>query len=337
LVDNLFFAGSYQIFAQNVEGAISAVGNLFTFNPRLYFFPADLSNFEFVGNTVDGAGANTAGSTSATTLDLNKAKTINITGNTFGLCTDSSINIIAAEGGVIANNTMVDNGFNSSIVTPTQNSHGAIRLAGCQNVVVEGNSIVTPASGSGVFNNFGIFCVDGTLPSKNVISNNFVSFAYNGAGFRGQPRRINVTDADIVNDNYTSEPTVVTPEWRIHDGFMGQISLYRQGQTDASGTSPFDLSKMAQARLVYHFTALTTADQIMLEVLVGRIHSTGAYAILNVIDDGVAGAGLGPHTVSAGNTVTFSISGTDLVVTFAITTDSILTSLQFSGAKRISA
>ena len=332
LEDNVFFAGSYQIFAQNVEGKFLAIGNSFQFNSRLSLFPADLDLFHFVGNTVDGAGANNAGSTSPTTLDLNKARNINIAGNTFGLCTDSSINIIAAEGGVIANNTIVDAGFNSSVVTPIDSSFGAIRLAGCQNVVVEGNSIVTPSVGT--FNNFGIFCVDGVLPSKNVISNNFVGAAYNGTAYRNQPRRINVTDADIVNDNFTGSPDIVSPEIRIHDGWGGQISLFRQGQTIASGTSDFDVSKFAQAKLVFHFAALTTADQIMLEVLVGRATSTGAYVILNVLDDGVAGAGLGPHTVSAGNTVTFSIVGTSVRTTYAITTDTILTSTQFSGAKR---
>jgi hypothetical protein len=324
-----FFGGSFQIYANDVTGFINAVNCQFEFQARIKIAPATLDSFLFVGNKHYGSGGN------GTALDINSAKKVTIVGNEFGLSTESTINILAAVGGTIANNTVIDSGFDASLVTPTADAYGAIRLVGCQNVVVEGNSVITPDAAA--YNNFGIFSLDGTLPSKNIFSNNFVSSAYNGAAYRSQPRRINVADGDIVSDNYTGDPDTVVPEWRIHDGFMGQISLYRQIQTDASGTSDFDVSKFAQAKLVYHFAAVSTADQVMLEVLVGRANTTGAYVILNVLDDGVAGAGLGPHTVSAGNTVTFSISGSAVRVTYSITTDPILTSLQFSGAKRIGA
>jgi hypothetical protein len=328
--NSLFFSGSFQIYANDVTGFIKATGCQFTYNARIKVAPATLDEFLLVGNRFEG-GAN------GTVLDVNKSKVVTIDGNSFILSVESTINIIASDGGVISNNTITDSGYNAPLVTPTASAYGAIRLVGCQNVVVEGNSVTTPGSVSGVFNNFGIFSLDGTLPSKNVFSNNFVSGVYNGAGYRGQARRINVADGDVVSDNYTGNPDIVTPEWRIHDGWGGRISLYRQGQTSTSGTSDFDVSKFAQAKLVFHFAALSTADQVMLEVLVGRAHTTGAYVILNVLDDGVAGAGLGPHTVSAGNTVTFSISGTNLRTTYAITTDPILTSIQFSGAKHINA
>jgi hypothetical protein len=325
-----FFSGSYQIYANDVTGFVYATGCQFEFNARIKIAPATLNEFSFVGNKHDGSGAN------GTSLDINSAQKVTIVGNSFGLTIESSINILGAVGGTIANNTVIDSGYNAVLVTPTTSAFAGIRLVGCQNVVVEGNSVITPDAAA--YNNFGIFSLDGALPSKNVFSNNFVSGAYNGAGYRGQPRRINVADGDVVSDNFTGNPETVTPEWRIHDGWNGQISLYRQATTSASGTSDFDLAKFAQAKLVFHFAALSTADQVMLEVLVGRAHTTGAYVILNVIDDGVAGAGLGPHTISAGpNTVTFSISGTNLRTTYSITTDPILTSLQFSGAKRISA
>ena len=45
---------------------------------------------------------------------------------------------------------------------------------------------------------------------------------------------------------------------------------------------------------------------------------TGVWSILNVNNNGVVGAGNGPFSIIVGNTVTFSISGTDLVATFVV-------------------
>ena len=327
--DSLFFDGSYAVYAADVDGFFQSADCQYELKTRLKFFPATMDSFTFVGNYHEGGGS------LGTALDINSTQNVTIVGNSFGLTAESSINILGAVGGTIANNTVIDSGYNAPLITPTTSAYAGIRLVGCQNVIVEGNSVITPDAAT--YNNFGIISLDGTLPSKNVFSNNFVSGEYNGASYRNQPRRINVADGDVVSDNLTGNNDTRTPEWRIHDGWGGQISLYRQGLTSTSGTSDFDLAKFAQAKLVFHFAALSTVDQVMLEVLVGRAHTTGAYVILNVLDDGVAGAGLGPHTVSAGNTVTFSISGTNLRTTYAITTDPILTSLQFSGAKRIGA
>ena len=326
--DSLFFSGSFAIYANDVSGLFQSTGCQYTYNTRLKFFPATMDSFTFVGNYHEGSGSN------GTALDLNYSENIVITGNHFGTSVESTVNVLGAIGGTIANNTIVNSGYNASPVTPETLAHGAIRLVGCQNVVVEGNSVITPGTDDGaVFNNFGIFLLDGTLPSKNIVSNNFVSGAYNNSGYRSQPRRINVTSADILNDNYTGNPSTTTPEWRIHDGWGGRISLYRQGQTDASTTSDLPLTGMAAARVTYHFAMVSTTDNAMFEVLVGEAHTTGAYSILNVIKNGVAGAGNGPHTISAGNTITFSINATNLRTTYAITTDPILTSIQFTGAK----
>jgi hypothetical protein len=141
----------------------------------------------------------------------------------------------------------------------------------------------------------------------------------------------------VLNDNYTGDPDTTTPEWRIHDGWGGRISLYRQGQVSASTTIGTPMLGMASAKVNYHFAMASTVDNIMFEVLIGRQYTTGVYVILNVIQNGSPGAGLGPHPVSIGNTVAFSISGSDLVVTYVITTDPILTSTQFVGAKAINA
>lgn len=326
--DSLFFSGSYAIYADDVEGIFQSTGCQYTYNTRLKFFPANFDVFEFVGNFHEGSGGN------GTAFDLNSAKQVNIVGNHFGLSVESTINLIDVQGGVVANNTIVDSGYNASPVAPPL-SHAAIRLSGCSNVVVEGNSIITPGtSGGAVYNNFGIFTVD---PSACVISNNYVSGAYNGAGYRDQPRRINVGASDIVNDNYTGSPTTTTPEWRIHDGFGGQLSLYRQSQISTSTTSDTPLSKYAQARITFHFAQVSTTDNAMYEVLIGRQNTTGAYVILNVSQNGNPGAGNGPHTVGAGNTIAFSISGTNLRVTYVLTTDPILTSIQLSAAKHVNA
>lgn len=324
-----FFGGSYQIYANDVTGFVYATGCQFELNARIKIAPATLEEFSFVGNKHDGSGSN------GTALDINYAKKVNIVGNTFGISTESSINILGAIGGTIANNTVIDSGFNAPLISPVTLAHAGIRLVGCQNVVVEGNSVITPDAAA--YNNFGIFSLDGALPSKNIFSNNFVSGEYNGAGYRGQPRRINVSTGDIVSDNYTGDPDTRTPEWRIHDGWGGRISLYRQGETAASTTSDMPLTGMASVKATYHFAMQSTTDNDMFEVLVGQSFSSGAYNILNVIKNGVAGAGNGPHTISAGNTVTFSISSDNIRVTYVIGTDPILTSIQFVGAKKLNA
>lgn len=331
--DSLFFSGSYSIYANDVSGFFQSTGCQYTYNNRLKFFPATMDSFTFVGNYHEGSGSN------GTALDLNYSENVVITGNHFGLSVESTVNVLGATGGTISNNTIVNSGYNASPVTPVTSAYGAIRMVGCQNVVVEGNSVVTPGTVDGaVFNNFGIFLLDGTLPSKNIVSNNFVSDAYNNTGYRGQPCRINVTTADVLNDNYTGSPDTTTPEWRIHDGWGGRISLYRQSEVGTSTTSDLVITGMASVKATYHFAMVSTTDNAMFEVLVGEAHTTGAYSILNVIQNGVAGAGNGPHTISAGpNTVTFSINGDNIRVTYSIATDSMLTSVQFVGAKKINA
>jgi hypothetical protein len=325
-----FFSGSFQLYATSVTGFIYATGCQFEYQARIKIAPATLNEFLFVSNKHDGSGTN------GTSLDIDSAKKVTIVGNHFGLSVESTINVLAALGGTISNNTIVNSGYNAPAVSPITSAYGAIRLVGCQNVVVEGNSILTPDAAT--YNNFGIYLLDGTLPSKNIVSNNFVSGEYNNTGYRDQPRRINVTTADILNDNYTGDPDTRTPEWRIHDGWGGRISLYRQGQISASTTSDLSLTGMASAKATYHFAALSTADNAMFEVLVGNANTTNTYSILNVIKDGVAGAGNGPHTISAGpNTVTFSINGANIRATYSIATDPILASIQFVGAKKISA
>jgi hypothetical protein len=325
-----FFGGSFQIYANDVTGSVYATGCQFEYLARIKIAPATLDEFVFVGNKHDGSGSN------GTALDINYAKKVTIVGNQFGLSVESTINVLAALGGTISNNTIINSGYNASPVTPITSAHAAIRLVGCQNVVVEGNSVMTPDAAT--YNNFGIYLLDGTLPSKNIVSNNFVSGDYNNTGYRDQPRRINVTAADILNDNYTGDPATRTPEWRIHDGWGGRISLYRQGQVDTSTTSDTSLFGMASVKATYHFAMVSTTDNAMFEVLVGNAHTTNAYSILNVIKDGVAGAGNGPHTISAGpNTITFSINGANIRVTYSIATDPMLTSLQFVGAKKQSA
>jgi hypothetical protein len=122
----------------------------------------------------------------------------------------SFIQVRNALAGSIGNNVIVDSGFNASPPTGADTDPswvGGIRLEGCTNVVVSGNSVTTPDAAT--YNGFGIITVDsiarGTsdaVTSKgNLVGTNIVNGAYDGASYRGQDRRINVAPGDTAMGN----------------------------------------------------------------------------------------------------------------------------------------
>jgi hypothetical protein len=322
LTCNEFFSGNWQLYGSACTGIINSFSNTYNYNARVKFANASsLEQFNFVSNNLSSGGAGTG-------IEISESQSVIITGNMFGLCSENTLLLTAVSGGSISGNTFVDSGFNASITTPTADP-AAIKLVGCQNVLVSGNSISTPNSGVGSFGGFGIFCLDngGTL-SKNHIAANKISDAYTGAVYRGQSRRINlsITDTAAINTFQDfQETTLIATK-------AAKIIASREASVGTTTNIDIGLDQEAFSRIIIQVAATSTADVYLFEVLIKLAHTTSVYSIANVYKDGTAGAGNGPHTISAGNTVTFSISGTALRVAFNISTDPLIYSLINMGA-----
>lgn len=322
--NNLFFSGSYQLHADNCTGEVHMVGNEFQYNGRLKVFNGSvLGLFNFVGNKHDGAGGN------GTSLELSRAKRVQISGNSFGLDSASSIYVIDADGGVISENTIVDSGYNATTSSGSTDP-GAIRLVGCQNVTVVGNSITTPDAAS--YSGFGIVShTNGGRTSRNLIVGNFISEGYNGAAYRSQTRRLSVEASDSVSLNRFGNG--VTQEARVYDTTTGKLSNYALTYQASSGAVDLPLDNLSMAKATVQVCQLSSAGGLLFDVSIKRDNFSGAISIVNVNRDGSAGVGNGPHVVTTGNTVTFSISGSNLRITFAYTTDPMLWSASVTGAR----
>jgi len=199
--DSKFFSGTDSLLAENVTGRIAVTCSEFEVSARVTVTDSDLSSFHFTGNHHESSGAKGF-------LTVAHAKTVTITANTFGQTTMSTIHIVDADGGTICGNTIDNSGYNTSLWTPTlvagnDNASAAIRLMGCRNVLVSGNSISTTDT-TGVYNGFGIYTRDGQTarPSVgNFVHGNRVSGAYTNAQWRGQSRRVNIASGDTASDN----------------------------------------------------------------------------------------------------------------------------------------
>ena len=311
---NEFYSGSFHIHINNCTGKVSASANELEFNSRVYVGgTARLSEFHFASNRSDGSGS------AANCLEIASADVVCIAANHLGLSTQSTVVVTDAIGGVISGNTFVDSGFNATIVN-TPADPGAIKLVGCRGVAVSGNSIVTP--GAGTFGGYGIFVLDGTATSRCVISGNHVSGSYTGGAYRSQGRYINVADGDTVsNNNVGVSSRADTRDFKTPSG--ASIKSFGNLFT-VTGAVSVDLSPGVDARVSVMANAVSSVGQYHFDIIVSKSPSDAVYRIVEVSKNGVAAAGAGPHTISAGNTLTFSISGSSLVITAAITTDPIL-------------
>lgn len=326
LNQNLFYSGSFQLYGYNCTGNVCCQTNVFGFQSRIKYFGDSsfrLNSFQFMGNRTDGATA------IGTTIDISYTDQVHIVDNYFGLDVQSAINIIGANGGTISSNTIVNSGFNQSVSDPLTDG-GAIRLSGCQNVVVSSNSILTPAAGT--YGGFGIVSLDSTNLARNIITNNTVSDKYNGSSYRGQPRRINVAQGDFVATNRYQYNLSITPENRAVITNTGKLYFGLQSTFAASGSASLDLTGMAFARVIVQAAMASSTDVDFFEILICRNTFTGAYTIKDVNKNGVVGSGNGPFAIAASNTVAFSISTVNLVVTVVVVSDSINIATQTNGA-----
>lgn len=197
---SLFFSGNDQYYITNCTGDITTNASRFQYSARVRVERSQLNNFHFVGNTHTD-------SDSKGFIHLERAKIVNISSNTFGVTTQSTIHVILADAGVIANNSIDNSGYNTTFQTPSANPQNdnvpaAIRLWGCQNVIVSTNSISTTDL-SGIYGGFGIYTLDFNqrISHGNYIISNRVSGQYNGAIWRNQDRKVNIAPNDIERDN----------------------------------------------------------------------------------------------------------------------------------------
>ena len=327
LNQNLFYSGSWQLYGYNCTGYVTCQSNLFAYQSRIKFYGDStfrMSSFQFTSNTLDGAGGQ------GTTMDISYTNQVHIVGNHFGADSQSCINVIGATGGTIGNNTIVNSGDNQTVSNPLTDG-GAIRLNGCQNVIVSSNAILVTDT-TQTFSGFGIVSLDSTALARNIIVNNTVSDKYNNTGYRGQPRRINVATGDFIGSNRYQYNAAITPENRALITNTGKLYFGLQSTFTASGTADIDLTGMAFARVIVQAAMTSTTDVTFFEVLVCREVFTGTYIIKDVNKNGVVGSGNGPFVIAAANTIAFSISSASLVITAVISTDYINISTQTNGA-----
>lgn len=181
-------------------------------------------------------------------LQTNGVNLVNVTGNScFTPATMGGIYIRHAIGGMISDNAFDSQGANVSAGSGFTTYHACIKLDGCQNVHVSGNSITS--SFAATYNGFGILAntQDGTASQNNYINENSTTVAYNGAAFNGQARSINMTTNDIRGVNYDSRLGIATPmggslsltgsiivQGATPAGAAGQLAL---GTTNAAGAT----------------------------------------------------------------------------------------------------
>jgi len=147
-------------------------------------------------------------------LRLDRATLIDISQNAMlgGLGGGNCIEVTDADGGGILSNVISDSGSDSSAGAGSAHFAAAIKLRGCQHVLVASNNIT--ATGAAAYSGFGILCDDSSRPSRNnFINGNAVSAPYNGASYNAQNRYVNVSPGDVLGINYNS-----------HEAEAGQVA-----------------------------------------------------------------------------------------------------------------
>ena len=186
-----------------------------------------------VGNTFSKfaiKGADIEISNASRFLSLNKATLIDISQNSVisGASGASWIEVTDAEGGCIVSNAINDSGYNASPGSGIADFVAAIKMRGCYRVLVSANNIT--ATDPAIYNGFGILSGSSSrAPLYNFINGNAVTAPYNGAGFNGQNRYINVGASDILGINYSLHGT--------DNGFLSR-NLPVQTLTVLDGASP---------------------------------------------------------------------------------------------------
>lgn len=318
-----FFSGSYQLLSVDTGGKIQINGSDFQYNARLSASGSrKLEAFTLSSCVHEGSG------TQDNALYVQNVKNLNVTGNYFGLCTDSAVYAVDADSGTITGNVIDSPGYNtpnSSVGT----APAGIRLIGCKELAVAGNTIST-ATGA-TYNGFGIISTtNGARISRCVFTGNKISSVFNAGIHRSQSRILNVETTDSLVGNQYDGTTVEHRILRTSAGVNYAIPLTYQA---SAGSVLIPLIDTASSRAYVHVEQLSSNASFEFEVVISRTNFAGTYSIKGVNRDVTAGVGNGPHVVTTGNTVAFAISGSNLQVTFAYTTDPMLYSAVVVGAR----
>jgi len=318
-----FFSGVYQFLSVDTGGKVQINGCDFQVNARISASGTrQLESFTFTANNHVGSG----GSDNA--LYVQNAQLVNITGNYVGLSTDSAIYLVDVDGGTINGNTIYSPGYNTSNSSASTAPAG-IRLIGCQQLAVSGNAIST-ATGA-TYNGFGIISTNnGGRTSRCAFTGNKISDVFTGAIHRSQSRILNVETTDSLVGNQYDGTTVEHRMLRTSAGVNYAIPLTYQG---SPGSVLIPLIDTASSRAYVHVEQLSSNASFEFEVVITRTQFSSTYSIKGVNRDVTAGVGNGPHVLTPGNTVAFAISGSNLQVTFAYTTDPMLYSAVVIGAR----
>jgi hypothetical protein len=318
-----FFSGSYQLLSVDTGGKIQINGSDFQYNARLSASGSrQLEAFTFSSCVHEGSGAQD------NALYVQNVKNLNVTGNYFGLCTDSAIYAVDADSGTITGNVIDSPGYNTSN-SSVGTAPAGIRLIGCKQLAVAGNTIST-ATGA-TYNGFGIISTtNGARISRCVFTGNKISSVFNAGVHRSQSRILNVETTDSLVGNLFDGTTVEYRMSRTPAGVQYAVPLTYQA---SAGSVLIPLNDTSSSRAYVHIEQLSSNASFEFEVIISRTNFSGVYSIKGVNRDVSANVGVGPHVVTAGNTVLFAISGSSLQITFAYTTDPMLYSAVVVGAR----
>lgn len=158
-----------------------------------------LAKFELKGADIEVGNSNTF-------LSLSKSTLIDISQNAVlgGVSGRSWIEITDADAGCVVSNAINDSGYNSSPGSGATDNAAAIKLLGCQRILVASNNIT--ATDPAAYNGFGILSYYSTdrTAQNNFFNGNAVTSTYNTGTFNGQNRYINVAANDVLGINYSS-------------------------------------------------------------------------------------------------------------------------------------
>ena len=318
-----FYSGVYQILSTDTGGTIQVNGCDFQLNARISASGTrKLENFIFVANLHEGSG------NVGDALYVQNAAQVNISSNTFGVSTESAIYVADADDGVISGNCINSPGYNTSNSSAATAPAG-IRLLGCKQLAVTGNRVKTLAGAT--YNGFGIISSDsGGRVSRCMFSGNRISDVFNGASHRSQSRHLNVETTDSLAGNDFDSGKIENRLLRSRAGVYYATPLTLQA---SSGSVFIAFDNTSSCRVYVHAEQISTNDSSEFEVIITRTNFSGTYSIRGVNKDATLNVGNGPHTLLAGNTVLFAISGSSLQITFAYTTDPMSYSAVVVGAR----
>lgn len=158
-----------------------------------------LTKFELKGADIEIGNANIF-------LALSKSSLIDISQNAVlgGASGRSWIEVTDADGGCVVSNAINDSGYNSTPGSGATDNAAAIKLLGCQRILVASNCITTTDAAS--YNGFGILSYNSAdRPAQNNFFNgNSITGTYNTGTFNGQNRYLNVMANDVLGINYSS-------------------------------------------------------------------------------------------------------------------------------------